>query len=123
MYSRWCDCRLTVDVAGEVAISTGSLVVRLEYAPLTRPRVNLAAGTQYLLMSSESINRSCSHVGCRRAKASLERLAYADLLRRDWGLLRDTYTTSTDHVPAYHRAYHVGWGRVTYEPLNLRLKE
>ena len=48
--ARMCDCRLTVDLAGEVApISTGSLGVRL--TPLSPP-VNLAAGTQYLLMSS-----------------------------------------------------------------------
>ena len=42
--------RATVDLAGELAISTGSIGVR-HYKPLSPP-VNLAAGTQYLLMSS-----------------------------------------------------------------------
>ena len=41
--------RATVDLAGEVAISTGSIGVR-HYR--VSPPVNLAAGTQYLLMSS-----------------------------------------------------------------------
>jgi len=58
---------------------------------------------------------STSRIGCllqpedlgAGAPRPLERLAYADLLRCDWGLLRDTYDL---HGPPRTPAYHVGWG-------------